>query len=245
VLAPFALRTKIPNLRDMFIVSMTLIVLQFGLIFSGQYMGLTVATVVITAQLGVPFACLLAAIFSKDYLGPWRSFGLMVAFMGVVIIAGTPNASAHWGAFLMTVAGAFCWSVANIYMKHMKPAPVIPLLFWTALFSVPPLALLSLAMEQGQGALVMQAHWSSWLAIAYSVFLSSIVGYGVWSHLIKKYPMSQVVPYGLLSPVAGVSAGALIFGEVISGRMLFGAALTILGVAVITLRRPQLIKIEQ
>lgn len=240
VLAPFALRHKLPRMRDMLFISMTLIVIQFALIFSGMYMGLSITTVIIATQLGVPFACVLAAVVFKDYLGPWRSFGLAIAFLGIVVVAGTPNASEHWGAFLLAVCGSLSWGVANIYMKRLNPQPVVVLLFWPALFSLLPLALLSALLEQGQWVLITSAHLSSWLGIAYSMIFSSIIGYGLWNYLIKTYPMSQVVPYSLLAPMVGIASGAIIFGEAVTMQVMMGAALTLVGVGVISVRRPQL-----
>lgn len=245
LLAPFALRYKVPSMRDMLFVSMTLIVLQFALVFSAMHMGLSITSVIIAVQLGVPFACVMAAIFFKDYLGPWRSAGLMVAFLGVLVVAGTPNASEHWVGFLVTIMGAFCWSAANIYMKRMAPVKVVVMIFWPALLAVPPLALLSAVVEENQWEILRTAHLTSWMGIAYGTVFSSIIGYGLWSWLIKRYPMSQVVPYSLLVPVVGISAGAWMFGEPITARIMVGAVLTIFGVGIISLRRPQLVEAEQ
>lgn len=83
-------------------------VIQFSFVFSAMNMGLSITSVVVATQLGVPFACVLAAVLFKDYLGPWRAGGLMVAFLGVLIVAGTPNASEHWGG--ICAGGArFVW----------------------------------------------------------------------------------------------------------------------------------------
>lgn len=246
VLAPFALRHPIPRFRDMAVISLFLIVFQFSFVFVAMDMGLSITSVVVATQLGVPFACVLAAIVFKDYLGPWRSGGLMVAFLGVVVVAGTPNASEHWGAFLLAVLGSFGWSVANVHLKRIKPAPhVVPLLFWPALIAVPVLLLLSLAFESGQIASMQTAHWTGWAGIAYSLFFSSLLGYGLWNRLIVKYPMSAVVPYSLLVPVVGIAGGVITMGDPLTLQVVVGTLLTIVGVAVISVRRPQLIEMEQ
>ncbi len=244
VLAPFALRQKMPRMRDMLIVSIFLVVLHFSFIFVSMTMGLTITSVIVATQMGVPFACIVSAILFKDYLGPWRSFGLMVAFIGVLIVAGTPNASAHWGAFLLAMVGAFAWASANIYMKRMPPTPVVSLLFWPGLLSLPFLFTLSLIFEHNQLQLIQDAHWPSWGGIAYSTVFSSLIGYGLWNWLITKYPLSQVVPYTLFAPIVGIGAGVLIFGEPLTLQIILGAVLSIIGVTVITVRRPRLAELE-
>lgn len=245
VLAPFALKQGLPNLRDMAFIGMVLIVAQFACVFTSLDMGLSITSAVVASQLGVPFACVMAAIVFKDYLGPWRSFGLIVAFLGVLMVAGTPNASAHWSAFMLTVLGSLMWSTANIYMKRLQPSPpVIQLLFWPAVFAVPALATLSYVGESNQLVAITHAKWSSWLGILYSLVFSSLIGYGLWNRLISAYPMSAIAPYSLLVPVVGITGGVVAFGDPLTTQIILGAALTILGVAVISLRRPQLVEGE-
>lgn len=241
VLAPFALRKPWPRMRDMLFIATTLIVLHFALIFVAMQMGLTITSVIVATQMGVPFACLVSAVLFKDYLGPWRSFGLMVAFLGVLMVALTPNAAAHPAAFMLAVFGACAWAGANVYMKRLPATPVVSLLFWPGLLSLPILLAMTLLFESDQIAHIRHAQWFNWAGIAYSTVFSSLIGYGLWNHLIGKYPLSQVVPYSLCVPIAGIAGGALIFGEQLTAQILGGAALTIVGVGIITLRRPKLV----
>lgn len=245
LLAPLALRKPIPRMRDMLFIAITLVVLHFALIFVSMTLGLNITSVIVATQMGVPFSCIVSAILFKDYLGPWRSFGLMVAFIGVLIVAGTPNAAAHWGPFLLAMFGAFAWSSANIYMKRLPPTPVVTLLFWPGLLSLPFLAVLSWLFDGNQWQSLMNSHWAGWGGIAYSTFMSSLLGYGLWNWLITKYPLSQVVPYTLFAPVVGIGGGVLIFDEPLTIQIIVGAALSIVGVTIITLRRPRLAELEK
>ena len=245
VLLPFALRRPIPNLKHMLVISALLIVVQFALVFFALHMGLSITGSIIATQLGVPFSCILAAILFKDYLGPWRSVGLMLAFVGVMIVAGTPNAAEHWDAFLMTVIGSWSWSSANMYLKTIKQPTTIPLLFWPALFSILPFLLLTYTAEHGQFEALANAHWTSWVGICYSVIFASLVGYGLWNWLVAHNPMSRVMPWSLLMPVAGIGIGSFSFGEPLTPRILLGGALAIAGVGIISLRRPKLAELER
>lgn len=243
LLSPLALRIRPwPRMRDMAVVALTLIVLHFAMIFVAMSMGLTVTSVIVATQMGVPFACIVSSVLFKDHLGPWRALGLLVAFVGVLIVALTPNASQHWEAFMLGVFGAMSWASANIYMKLMTPVKNVALLFWPALLSLPILLGLGLIFEHGQLEIMRNAHWQSWAGIAYGVCVSSFIGYGLWNWLISKYPLSQVVPFSLCVPIAGITGGALLFGDSLTVQVLLGAALTIIGVGIIALRRPALAK---
>jgi len=245
LLAPFALRKRPwPPMRDIAFISFTLLTLQFGCMFSAIHWGLSISSAVIASQMGVPFACVLSAVLHKDFLGPWRSAGLMVALFGVMVVAGTPNAADHWVAFLIGIFGALAWAIANIRTKRLAHLSVTALQFWPALFSLPQFLLLTLLFEDHQIAHIEDSHWQAWAGLAYSVVISSLVGYGIWNWLVKHYPLSQIVPYTLFTPIVGITAGALIFGDAITAQMLLGTGLTIVGVAIISLRRPKLVEPE-
>ena len=66
----------------------------------------------------------------------------------------------------------------------------------------------------------------------------SIVGHGLWYLLVPKYQTNQTMPFTLLIPVFGVSMGALILGEDITWHILAGGLVTIAGVAIVLLRKP-------
>ena len=53
------------------------------------------------------------------------------------------------------------------------------------------------------------------------------------------------MPYTLFAPIVGIGGGVLIFGEPLTVQIMVGAALSIVGVTVITLRRPRLAELEK
>ena len=57
---------------------------------------------------------------------------------------------------------------------------------------------------------------------------------------MTSFPVSRVMPFGLLMPIFGIGFGAWLFGEGISLQVALGSALTLIGVAVISIRRPKL-----
>ncbi len=52
------------------------------------------------------------------------------------------------------------------------------------------------------------------LGLLYIVVAGSLVGYGIWSRLMGRYPSSTVAPFSMLVPVIGVLASWAAFGEV-------------------------------
>lgn len=238
LLAPFV---KLPHgkWREVFIVSFTLGLLHFSMMFTGLQV-IDAATAAIAIQLQVPFAALLAAIYFKDKLGWRQALGMAIAFIGVAIIAGEPRLEGQYVALALVVGSACIWSVANIQIKKMGNIDGMTLNAWIGVFATPQLALASYFLEDGQIPAIMNADWRVLLAVIYQSVLVVVVAYGAWYWLLRQYSVNQVMPFMLLVPVFGVISGVVFLGESLTWALIFGGVLTIFGVGIITLRRPKL-----
>ena len=78
---------------------------------------------------------------------------------------------------------------------------------------------------------------ASWISLAGAFYLGAVATsvYAIWGNLLSRYPAAAVVPLALLSPVTGVLASALIFGERFTYLRYAGMALILAGLAVIVL----------
>ena len=76
--------------------------------------------------------------------------------------------------------------------------------------------------------------WQTLAALLYLSLLASIVGFGLWSRLLAKYPAALVTPLSLGVPVFGFASAALFLNEDISGQQGIGITLVLLGLLVNT-----------
>lgn len=243
LLLPYLPKLPRKHLWNTLLISITLGTLHFSLVFVAMYNGLDVSTTAVLVQLGVPFSCILGAIFLNDHLGWRRSMGLAIAFSGVVIIFGTPKMEGNYGAFALATLGCLCWSIANIQIKKMGKITIMPLLAWVSLFCFPQLLVISLVMEHDHGELLRTVDWLAAGGVIYSAVLSTIVAYGLWYHLLGKHPVSLVAPYNLLVPIFGMLSGVFLLGEEVGPMFGIGTAVTILGVGIIIFRQPRVTRI--
>ncbi len=241
ILTPFVQRPQTPQQwKDIALLSFVLGTCHFAFAISGLHFGLDIATSVITTQLGTPFACALGAIFLNDKLGPWRTLGLMIAFIGIIVVVGTPNVSANYTGFLLVLFAALAFGIATIMMKRMQGFPIMSLVGWMGLLSAPQILLLSFLFEDQQLARILETPLLPVLCVGYSVFLSTLIGYSGWYYLLKKYDVSLVTPFSLLVPIFGISLSQLVFhNEPLSTQTLIGGFITIIGVGIIIIRRPR------
>ena len=239
LLLPFYWRTTLPW-RFLGAMAFVLGFLHFSLVFGGMAYGIDVPTTVITVQLGVPFSCVLSAIWFGDRLGAWRTLGLVVAFTGMTFVAGSPNVAEHTWPFLMLVAGAFGWALSNVIMKKQGDLNVMELLAWMSLLSVPQLLLLSLAVETWTWQMVADTPLLPALSVAFSAVGSTVIAYGLWYWLIKHCDVSRVAPFNLLVPFIAIALSSWLFDSVLSPQIIAGGLITVAGVAIIVVRRPRL-----
>lgn len=229
---------KVSHLQAL-VLSSLLGVLHFGLMFASIWLGLDLPSAIIATQLGVVFSCILSSVLFADYIGPARSLGMLIAFLGVILVAGRPEVASNVLPFLVACVSAFCWALANIVMKRKGVVEIGPLLAYLALYAAPQLLILSYLLEGPPFAMLAIASWQAWSAIAFTAVGSTVMAYGVWYWLLGHYPVSQVAPFSLLIPAFGLGANWIYFGDEPTSQFIAGCTITMLGVTVIVLRAPQ------
>ena len=231
LLAPF-LRTVAGPWQQIVPLSVTLGGLQFSLMFSGLR-GIDAGAASIAVQLYVPFSAILAWMVFRERLRPQQIGGMLIAFAGAYVLFGAPRVAPNSPSFLLVVAGAFMVSVATIQIKRLGTVNVFALNAWVAILAAPQLFVLSWFLEGGQLAALAVTDWRGWGALVWMAVAVTIVSHGLFYTLINSYPLSQVIPLTLLSPVLAVVMAVPVLGEPITMHLVAGGLLTLMGVAAI------------
>ncbi|HET8726126.1 MAG TPA: EamA family transporter [Alphaproteobacteria bacterium] len=236
LLVPFV-RMPAGRMKEIAALSFTFGFAHFAFMFTGlKFVDAAVASVAI--QIQVPFAAILAALFFGDKLGWRRLTGMSIAILGVAILAGEPRAGSEIWAIGLIVVAALLWAVANIQMKRLSDVSGFALNAWIALLALPQLVLGSFLLESGQVEAVLAADWRAWAAVAYHAVIVVILCYGVWYWLLSRYQVNQTMPWTLLVPLFGIASGVMFLGEPFTWNLAVGSLGTIIGVAIILIRRP-------
>eukprot|EP01032_Pedospumella_encystans_P025091 gene25092-28366_t len=79
-------------------------------------------------------------------------------------------------------------------------------------------------------------HWtgaplSTWASLAYLGWMATILGYAMWTGLLKRHPVNRVAPFSLGVPVVGIAAGMLVLGDTINTLQWTGIALIVAALA--------------
>lgn len=209
--------------------------LNFGLFYVGLGLG-SGSLSAIAYQLVTPFTILLAWPLLAERPSLTMSAGTVIAFVGVVVLATGAGLAANALPLLLVVAAALAFATSNVLTKRYGPFDPLMLMGWSSLFTVPQVALMSLLLERGQLASLVTADQRGWLALAYTVFIGGILGFGLWFWLIGRCSMSRIAPFGLLLPMFAVMSSVLFLGDPITARLIIGGLLSISGIAITQLR---------
>lgn len=235
LLVPFVTRPTRRQLGPVAAISVFLGGLNFGLFYVGLGLG-SGSMSAIAYQLATPFTVLLAWPLLAERPSLTTSAGVVLAFIGVVVLAAGPGLTANALPLLLVIGAAFAFATSNVLTKRYGPFDPLMLMGWSSLLTVPQVALMSMLLEHGQLASLGAADRHGWLALAYTIFIGGIVGFGLWFWLIARCSMGRVAPFGLLLPVFAVMSSVLFLGDPVTPKLILGGLLAISGVAITQLR---------
>ena len=229
----FVRRPQVP-LRWMLAYGMTISVGQFAFLFYAMYVGMPAGLASLVLQSQAFFTLFFAALFLGERLRGSNLFGLLVAASGLVLIGLQGGQAMTLAGFALTIAAASMWALGNVVTRKLGKVNLVGLVVWGSL--IPPLPFLALSLWLEGPELISQSLRTlgvdSLLVLAYLAFGATILGYGLWSRLLSRYPASQVAPFSLLVPVVGISSSALLLGERLGSLQMVGAALVMAGLLI-------------
>ncbi|MBB6099502.1 O-acetylserine/cysteine efflux transporter [Deinobacterium chartae] len=212
-------------------------VAHFGLLFWGLQNGVSAGMGSLVLQLQAFFTALLGLTLLREKVLPRQWLGMAIAFAGIAVIATIRDESVQPLGLAVLVLSAAMWGAANIISKRagqIARFDMLSFVVWTSLIPPLPLLGLSLALEGPERIVqaLTQLTPSALGAALYIAYLSTLLGFGVWTWLLSRYPASSVAPLSLLVPVFGMSSSALLLGESFGPYKLLGAALVVVGLLV-------------
>jgi O-acetylserine/cysteine efflux transporter len=220
---------------------------QFGILFMALSVGMTAALASVLLQTQVFFTALFGFLLLHERASRPLQAGMVLAALGLACFGynyaspGAASSSATTVAgLLLTLCAAAMWALSNIVARRVQKVAghysPIAFVVWSGLVAVLPFMALSWLFDPETVRWHwLQASWTSWLSIAYLGWVATIVGYSLWTGLLKRHPANRVSPFGLGVPIVGLAAGMLVLGEVITPWQWAGIALVAAALACVML----------
>lgn len=180
------------------------------------------------------FAALLASFFLGERLSVWGWAGIVLSFIGVLVITlGTgAGLSVSPGAFWVLLAAAS----ASIYFVFQKPL----------LTRYSSIELTSYVIWAGTALLMVffgglwhelpHAGSASILSIVYLGIFPGAIAYATWSYALSRAPIALVTSFLYLSPLLAILIAWTVLNELPSILSLFGGVVAIGGVVLVNSR---------
>ena len=224
---------------DLFKVSFIGSTLQYGLTYNGLNI-IDASSAVLLVQLEVPFGILIAFFLLKEIPRIKNLIGLAIAYIGVFILTGAPNLEGKYFGVLLTLSGAFTWSLGAVMAKPLsKNIGAFALMTWLCVFSGPLLILISTIVNGNPIQYILSANFYSWITVIYLGFIMQPIAYGAWYYVLRKHPVNKIMPVLLLLPVTGLLTAIFLLGEEPAKQVFLGGAIILFGVGMILFSKPK------
>lgn len=214
---------------------------QFGLLFVALKHGLSPGLASLVMQAQVFYTIGLAMFSTGERLRGFQWGALALSVAGIAVIALNGGGEATPLGLSIALVAAFGWAVGNTIQRLDAGANMLAYVVWSSIFAVPPLALLSVAIE-GWPAIeagLRAADSATWATVVWQAVGNSLFGYTAWGWLLGRYPAATVAPMSLLVPIFGIGASVWWLGEPLQAWKL-GAGLLVLAGLALNLLWPRL-----
>lgn len=220
---------------------------QFGILFLALKVGMTAALASVLLQTQVFFTALFGFLMLKERAGKPLQLGMLMAALGLgcfamnyVGPASNVASATTLAGFVLTLAAASMWALSNIVARRVQQKftdySAIAFVGWSSSAAILPFMALALVFDAPEVRWQwLDARWSSWVAVAYLGWVATILGYSLWTGLLKRHPANRVAPFSLGVPVVGLATGMLVLGEVITPWQWAGVALVVVALGCVLL----------
>jgi len=201
--------------RDLAAVGLLMSAAQFGLLYTSLHLGMPPGLASLVLQAQVVFTVVIAAVAIHERPTVPQQVGVLVGLVGLAVVALGRGAATPLVALILCVAAALAWAAGNVVARRVGTASGLGLTVWSALFVPLPVLALDLVVDGPQAIVTGLSHvgWATLLSSAYTAYLCSLFGYGVWNSLLARHQASAVVPFTLLVPVSGIATAWIVYGE--------------------------------
>ncbi|MFC5478160.1 EamA family transporter [Massilia suwonensis] len=217
---------------------------QFGLLFLALRAGMSASLAPVMLQMQVFFTALFAALILKERIERRLQAAMGIAALGLACLcvdALGRNSTVTLMGFVLSVASAAMWAASNIVVRiAQRSTPqfdVLPFMVWSSMVPILPFIALSLAFDPPSTSWDLAAvSLTAWSSMAYLGWFATILGYAMWTGLLKRHPVNRVAPFSLAVPPVGIAAGMLFLGETVTPWQWAGIALVVASLALVMLR---------
>ncbi len=179
---------------------------------------------------------LLASLMGQESRVSGRTYaGLAVGMVGIALLFGVGNGENSLLGMVAVVISAILWTVGAIVGRGMKHGCHVAVFAAMQMLAGGSILLLVGALT-GERLHPAEVTLPSWLALVYMILFGSIFAFSSYQWLLQVQSAARVAMHCYVNPVVAVFLGWFFAHEPVTPRMLTGAAIILLSVALVSLR---------
>ena len=247
--------------RTLLIYAIGTFVMQYAFVFTAMHLGASAGLTALLLQIQIFITVLLAYVMLGEAVIRMQIIGMLVGVLGLSVIALNLGGDMPLAGFVCILIAAIGWSFGNIASKQASTQAAqqgsdvaiissntgknkasalaaLALVVWGGLIACVILTLSSLMFETEawQLATFTEASPKSWLSLGFIVYVSTLIGFGLWAHLLSQNTASKVMPFALLVPVFGMTTSVLLTGEVVTWWKMLAMVLILSGLVLANMK---------
>lgn len=214
----------------------------WGLVNFAIFLGTPAGSASLLLQLSAFLSVIVAIIFFNESISLFKIIGIVLAFIGFIIIAFFRNEQLPFIGIIIVFVAAISWTICNVMIKMVKPNNVLSFVIWSSLFVPIPIVIISFFQAYSSNNdvhflnLFIAIGEKGWISILFQSFITTLLGYGIWTWAIARHGLMNVVPFSLLVPVSGLFFGWLFYNETMTIPELTGAILILIGLILLSVK---------
>lgn len=210
---------------------------QFGFLYASMAAGMPPGLAALVLQAQVVLTIVIASAALRERPSWVQGVGVLVGTAGLVVVGLGRGGHVPALALVLCLLGATSWAIGNVVTRAAGASNGLGLTVWSALVVPVPALALSLLVDGPDAVLAgLDAFgWPAALSTLYTAALASLLGYGIFTTLLGRWPSAAVVPWVLVAPVVAMVSAWLLLGQRPNAAELCGGAL-LLGGALVALR---------
>ncbi|MGP9513478.1 EamA family transporter [Psychrobacter sp. AOP5-GZ1-6] len=235
--------------------------MQYAFVFTAMHLGASAGLTALLLQTQIFITVLLAYFILGEAVNRMQIIGMLVSVLGLSVIALNLGGDMPLAGFVCILVAAIGWSFGNIASKQASTQATqqgsdvsiissntgknkasalsaLALVVWGGLVACVILTLSSLIFETEawQLATFTEASLKSWLSLGFIVYISTLIGFGLWAHLLSHNTASKVMPFALLVPVFGMITSVLLTGEIVTWWKMLAMILILSGLVLANMK---------
>ena len=182
------------------------------------------------------FVFALSAVFLGERVAWRRVVGLLVALAGLFVVirygSGRALDFGYLRGVFITILAPLSWSIYSVVGRTLsRKYPPFAVTSVTTIIGTLPL------LTMAGGPLVDKLWMMPWDVLASLAYLTlgcTVVGFTVWGTALRTLGASRAAGFIYLVPMWGVGLGAVLLNEPVTWALVFGAAIVVGGVALVS-----------